>query len=70
MNVNIDRILINKAGTNSITNAAQIDISIKKAFTCQFQGKVHVQKEMLQYLTNTMSCTTHNIFHVLFLLIL
>jgi hypothetical protein len=49
MNVNIDRILINKAGTISIINAAQKDISIKKTFTCQFRGKVHVR-----YLNNTM----------------
>lgn len=47
MNDNIHKILINKAGTISITNAAQKDVSIEKAFTCQFQGKVHVQKEML-----------------------
>jgi len=47
-------ILINKAGTISITNAAHKDISIQKAFTCQFQGQIHVQKEMLRYLTNTM----------------
>ena len=70
MNDNIHRILINKAGTISITNAAQKDVSIQIAFTCQFQGQVHVQKEMLWYLTNTMWCTIHNIFHVLLLLIL
>ena len=67
---NIDRILINKAGTISIINATQKDVSIKKAFSCHFQGKVHVQKEMLRYVTNTLWCTIHNTFHILFLLIL
>jgi len=52
MNANIDRILINKAGTISIINAAQKDASIKKAVTCQLQGKA--RKKMLRSLTNTM----------------